>query len=410
MAINLELDSRPGSSGISKLYHTLCLKRWDAMVAGIVIALLSVLIVAWMRPWGIVGGIRNLGDWLIFSGGGLGQAPPNSLTYSGSVIVIGVLTGAFISACIGNDFAFRIPPLYEAMKGIVGGLFMGIGSVFAGGCNVGAMYAALGNLSAHGLTMWLGIVIGVLIGLKWLYWEIEHITWGNEGASTTQLPRIVKVILAIVALMLMLGAFIGYRLHEDEYIARLGGVILIACAIGYTMQRGHWCMVQGFREPHMTGNATIAKSMAVSIFIYALGVSMLKAGGITPESVYVRGTFGWGSLVGGMILGFGAMLAGGCGSGSIWRAAEGQVKLWLTVIFFALSNAMLTQLFRRHDFEGMTAWREYSTTDAGILGRFVYLPDHFSYPSTVLLIGSLMALWYFIVRWNEKSKRLVIGG
>ena len=42
---------------------------------------------------------------------------------------------------------------------------------------------------------------------------------------------------------------------------------------------------------------------------------------------YVRGTFGWGGVVGGFIFGLGAMFAGGCGSGTLWRVGEGQVKL-----------------------------------------------------------------------------------
>src|SRR2546428_12432295 len=36
-------------------------------------------------------------------------------------------------------------------------------------------------------------------------------------------------------------------------------------------------------------------------------------------------------------------LAGGCGAGSIWRAGEGQVKLWAAIACFAL-GASLTRL------------------------------------------------------------------
>jgi len=120
------------------------------MVTGVVIALLSVAIVAWMRPWGIVGGLRNWGDWLIYSSGNTEVVPRAALGFSSPVILLGFLAGSFISACLSNDFAIRIPPLYEALKGIVAGCFMGIGAALAGGCNIGAMYGALANLSAHG--------------------------------------------------------------------------------------------------------------------------------------------------------------------------------------------------------------------------------------------------------------------
>ena len=91
-------------------------------------------------------------------------------------------------------------------------------------------------------------------------------------------------------------------------------MLLISAAIGYAFQRGHWCMIQAFREPHMTGNATLAKAMAVSIFIYAAGVAILKSNGLAFEEFFVRGTFGWGAVAGGLILGFGAMLAVAAGS------------------------------------------------------------------------------------------------
>ena len=185
-------------------------------------------------------------------------------------------------------------------------------------------------------------------------------------------------------------------------------MLLLCAAIGYALQRGHWCMIQAFREPHMTGNATLAKAMAISIFIYAAGVAVLKSTGFAFEEFFVRGTFGWGAVVGGIILGFGAMLAGGCGSGSFWRAGEGQIKLWLAIPFFGLSNSMITRWFYRNDFEGQEAWRADGTIDGGVLGYFVYMPDHLGYWTTVILIGVLMLAWYLIASWNENTQRFVL--
>ncbi len=382
--------------------------RWNANATGVFIALLSIAAVAWMRPWGIVGGVRNWGDWIIYQSGSSDILPSGFLTFSGSVILIGITAGAFASACLGNEFALRIPPLFEALKGIVGGCLMGIGAALAGGCNIGALYAALGNLSAHGFAMWFGIVLGAIVGLKWLYWEIEHISWGGEGAAIINFPAGLKQLLGFATLAALL--FGAYRYHgsDDAYVAKLGVMLLISTAVGYALQRGHWCMIQAFREPHMTGNATLAKAMAVSIFVYAAGVAILKSNGLAFEEFFVRGTFGWGAVAGGLILGFGAMLAGGCGSGSFWRAGEGQIKLWLAIPFFGLANSFMTQWFRSHDFEGLEAWHAEGVTDGGVLGYFVYMPDYLGYWATVILIGVLMLVWYFIVSWNEKTNKFVL--
>ena len=56
-------------SKIKGLYKSMCQDEWDAYTVGIIIAFLSVLMLAWARPWGAVGAIRNWGDWLIFSMG-----------------------------------------------------------------------------------------------------------------------------------------------------------------------------------------------------------------------------------------------------------------------------------------------------------------------------------------------------
>ncbi len=402
---------------VKDLYKILCQTEWNATVAGILVGLFSVLIMAWWRPWGAVGAIRNWGDWILygiahFSGAEWGffgefydEAPKGILMNSGSVIGIGFVAGAFLSACLGNDFAIRIPPVLEMCKGIVAGILMGIGSTLAGGCNVGGMYNAIGNLAANGFTMWAGLVAGVILGLKYIYWEMEHISWGSGGARTIDFPYAVKVILGIITLAVLIWGANKYAVADSDYVASLCGILVISAALGYTMQRGRWCMVQGFREPHMTGDCTLAKSVALSIAVVAVGAAVLKyevpmrADGepVLATINYVRGTFGWGSIVGGFIFGFGAMLAGGCGSGTLWRVGEGQIKLWLVVPFFGITNSIMTNYFRDMELEA-----------SGKLGSYVYLPDVLGYTGTIILICAIMALWYLVVTWNEDSGKLIV--
>ncbi|MCI5221421.1 MAG: YeeE/YedE family protein [Candidatus Electrothrix sp. AR4] len=403
------------------LYKELCETEWNANITGVIIAVLSILIMVWWRPWGAVGAIRNWGDWILH-GVGLGDAPKSALISSGSVIGIGFVAGAFLSACLGGQFALRFPPYRELVKGIIAGILMGVGSALAGGCNVGGMYNAIGNLAANGFSMWLGLVLGVLLGLWLLYKEMEYITWGSAGAWTVQFPRFLQTLLGIAALAgLIYGAYqySGYDPESDDvdYIASLSGILLLASGLGYAMHRGRWCMIQGFREPHMTGDCTLAKSVALSIFILAVGGAVVKYAvpisldgeSVLDPSAYVRGTFGWGGVVGGFIFGLGGMLAGGCGSGTLWRVGEGQIKLWLVVPFFGIANSLMTKWFRAYDFEGMKAWRGEGVSDGGVLGRFIYLPEVMGgFGPTLGMIALIMALWYVIVTWNEESNKLIV--
>jgi len=402
---------------VKDFYKIMCRSEWNATVTGVLVAFLSVMIMAWWRPWGAVGAIRNWGDWIMYGITSLTGAESGFFSYylkepksvfqdSGSIIGIGFVTGAFISACLGKDFAFRIPPYREMVKAMIAGVLMGIGATLAGGCNVGGMYNAIGNLAANGFTMWIGLVAGVLLGLKLLYIEMEYITWGDGGSATIELPSLLLYVLGIVAMVgIFWGAYTFAGNTEDEYLATLSGVILIAAALGYVMQRGRWCMVQGFREPHMTGDCTLAKSVALSILIVAVGAAVLKYSvplrmegvAVLDPANYVRGTFGWGSIVGGFIFGLGAMLAGGCGSGTLWRVGEGQVKLIMVVPFFAVSNSIMTAWFKANDFEGR-----------GLLGYQVYLPDVMGYGGTLFFIAAIMMVWYLVVTWNEETNKLIV--
>jgi uncharacterized membrane protein YedE/YeeE len=276
----------------------------------------------------------------------------------------------------------------------------------AGGCNVGGFYNAIGNLSASGFAMMFGMVFGVVLGLKLLYLEMEHISWGDGGSKTFSLPPNILPYIGIVAMVaLVIGAY-SYAGNEDsDYIASLSGILVIAAALGYAMQRGRWCMVQGFREPHMTGDCTMAKSVMLSIMVVAVGAAVLKYAvpmraegeAVLATAHYVRGTFGWGGVVGGFLFGLGAMFAGGCGSGTLWRVGEGQVKLMMVVPFFAISNSIVTAWFMDNDFEA-----------DGVLGKQIYLPEVMGYGPTLLLIGVFLIVWYLVVTWNEDTNKLIV--
>jgi uncharacterized membrane protein YedE/YeeE len=372
---------------------------------------------AWWRPWGAVGAIRNWGDWIMYGttfifGSETGifafyeDAPGSIFINSGSVIGIGFIAGAFISACLGKDFALRVPPYREMVKAVIAGILMGIGATLAGGCNVGGFYNAIGNLAANGFAMWFGLVFGVVLGLKLLYLEMEHITWGDGGSKTISFSPKVLYSLGVIGILCIIWAAYAYAGNEDsDYTASLSGVILIAACLGYTMQRGRWCMVQGFREPHMTGDCTLAKSVMLSVVIVAIGAAVLKyavpvrAEGepVLLAAHYVRGTFGWGGVAGGFIFGLGAMFAGGCGSGTLWRVGEGQVKLIMVVPFFAITSSIMTAWFKDAEFES-----------DGALGSFVYLPDALGYGPTLLIIAVAMLIWYVVVTWNEETNKLIV--
>ena len=83
------------------------------------------------------------------------------------------------------------------------------------------------------------------------------------------------------------------------------------------------------------------------------------------------------------------------GSGALWRAGEGHIKLWVAIACFALSASY----FR--------VW----LTDSGRverLGEAVFLPDYIGWEMALGGVVALMAIWYVCMTWNERRQKLVM--
>jgi uncharacterized protein len=382
------------TSGYQKVFD----ENWPMWLGGILIGLMSVITFAWARPWGVAGGLRNWGDWFFSSVGIYAQQPQSPLISTNSILTLGLLWGAFGSALLSRQFAIRKAPPLELGKGIVGGTLMGIGSAMAGGCNVGGFFSAVSAMSASGIAMMIGLLIGAYLGLRYLYWELEHLPSGSIKVSETKGEKGIDwlKIEPYLGALVLIAAIVCTWIYSKNAYARVGGLLLCGIAFGIIIQRTRFCFVRGFREPFMTGESQMPRAMAIAVIISALGFAALKYSGVRGENVYVPQAFWFGGLVGGVIFGIGMVIAGGCGSGSVWRAGEGQIKLILAVVFFALS----TSLFK--------AWIRSSAGLTSLMGFRVFMPNFISYKWSLILIIVIMLAYYLITAWNEETEKFVV--
>jgi uncharacterized membrane protein YedE/YeeE len=146
----------------------------------------------------------------------------------------------------------------------------------------------------------------------------------------------------------------------------------------------------------MTGESEGPRAIAGSVIISLLGFAALKWTGLRGEGVYVPQAFWFGGLVGGVIFGVGMVISGGCGSGSVWRAGEGHIKLMLAVIFFALS----TSLFK--------AWTKSSQVLTSLMGHRIFLPEYLTYKWSLVFVIVVMLVYYVLATWNEKTDKFVV--
>ena len=139
----------------------------------------------------------------------------------------------------------------------------------------------------------------------------------------------------------------------------------------------------------------MVKVVAMSLMIYGMGSAVIKWAWIKEPMTGVYHPFFLGSLVGGLIFGVGMILAGGCASSTLWRVGEGHLKLVMTMIGFALSNALAAK--------AITA---LNLSDR--LGKGVFMPDVFTWQATIPLFIIFFVMWAFIAIWNEDSEKFVI--
>ena len=76
---------------------------------------------------------------------------------------------------LSREFAVRPAPGVEWLKGALGGLLMGAGAMLSFGCNIGGFFSALSALSASGLAMMAGLIVGAFIGTRYLIRENDKI-------------------------------------------------------------------------------------------------------------------------------------------------------------------------------------------------------------------------------------------
>jgi uncharacterized protein len=382
-----------------KNYIAVFEQDWPTWLAGIFIAILALLLFLWQSPWGIVGGYRNWGDWLFYLTGIIDKQPEAPWIHTMSISNTGLFLGALASALMGRQFKLRKSPPIEYVKGVAGGICMGLGAALAGGCNVGGFYTAVGVFSMGGYAMMVGLGAGAWLGLRYLLWEMERFP-PKMGADPV-VEKAKKPRINWTKVQPWLGGSVGAAAVAVFYLyswvdkTQLGGLLFFGFLIGLTMHRSRFCFVRAFRCPFMTGDAEMVRVVAMSLMIYGMGSAVIKWSYIQPETMGVWHPFWLGSLLGGVIFGFGMLLAGGCGSSTLWRIGEGHLKLVFTLAAFAISNSTAARILTALNLDDK-------------LGKGISLISVLSWSVGLPVFFLILLVWTFVAIWNEKTEKFVI--
>ncbi len=393
-------------NSLSELFRMVFGKHWPVWVGGILLGLLNILLFAIKSPWGASGGITNLGDNLFSLFGMFSDkvVTPVSQNNYGMLVVLIVL-GSFAGALFSKEFALRVPPKGEMIKGLLGGALMAVGATVGIGCSIGSFFSGVPALSGGALIFTFAMFVGVILSLKYLIWEMERFPKWSTGKSYTFLaaaPEKGKWQI-IAGIIVLLGVILLAYSYTDTNPV-MSWFIIIASLMGLISQRSRFCIVKSFRDPFMSGESHGTVGVIAGLLVSLVGFTVIKyftIGDISEvsqrarELTWVFPNF-WGkALLGGFIFGLGMTIAGGCAVGTLWRVGEGQIKLWFSllglVIFSPLSNSYIVPFV-----DGLLP--------QGAKFR-AYLPDYIGYDGAFFLILLILIGWYAFVKWNERTGR-----
>lgn len=388
--------------GMKHLFHLLFGKTWAMWVGGILLGVGNICLFIVLKPWGASGGILNWGQNIfsslgIIEFGSAEAALPAVNVHPYAILCFLMLLGAFVAALMSKEFAFRIPPIGESIKGFLGGALMGMGAIIGKSCTIGGFFSGWPALSLGAIVFTTGLVIGTYVALKYLLFEMEKLPKISSGKSASLLSAAtdrasVQPLIGVIALILGLGIAYSFNNGGNKVLVCY---VLIGLFFGFVCQRSRFCIVRALREPFMTGESSASIGVMAGILVSMFGFTVIKfMGSGTPiEMIWVWPHFWLPAIIGGIIFGIGMTLAGGCIVGSLWRAGEGQIKLWASLVGLIIAMPLTAKYI---------AAPLYAALSPGMKQQ-VFLPHKIGYGGSILLFLLIILLWYLFVKWNEKT-------
>lgn len=133
-------------------------------------------------------------------------------------------------------------------------------------------------------------------------------------------------------------------------IAYIVSGLLIGAAFGFVLQRGRFCINSAFREV-LFQDYTMMRAYLLAVTVTMIGANLIEAlgwlqpvvdanGAAAAGQLYRQAFVPWANIIGGYIFGMGIVLAGGCGSGILYRVGEGNLAYVFAVFGFFFGIAI----------------------------------------------------------------------
>jgi uncharacterized membrane protein YedE/YeeE len=124
-----------------------------------------------------------------------------------------------------------------------------------------------------------------------------------------------------VALFVVAGSL--WALSIDTRFLYLLVYVWFGVVYGVLLQYGRFCMASAVRDLFAVKVPRMAVGMMIAVALYSVVAAIVTLSGF---STFHPNALGWHIIVGGAIFGFGIVFTGGCASGSLYKAGEGNMN------------------------------------------------------------------------------------
>jgi hypothetical protein len=158
-------------------------------------------------------------------------------------------------------------------------------------------------------------------------------------------------------------------------VSTLGFVVsglLIGAVFGFALQRGRFCVNSAFREV-LFQDFTMLRAYLLAVAVAMICANLIEdmgwlqhadeAGVMVTGTLYRQGFAPFANIIGGFIFGLGIVLAGGCGSGILYRVGEGNLAYVLAVGGFFFGIALTRFGFLKPVYDALTSYQVFVGED-----------------------------------------------
>lgn len=128
---------------------------------------------------------------------------------------------------------------------------------------------------------------------------------------------------------------VTFAIHE--YYIYLSAYLWFGFIYGMCLQYGRFCFASAFRDLFAVGVPRMVVGIMIATFLFALTSAFVAA---TGWSTFHAAPFSIHATIAGLIFGVGMVFAGGCASGSLYKAGEGNGVSVLVIMSISITQSL----------------------------------------------------------------------